>query len=184
MVSTASLRTLSFAILPSARRVKIPLKWSKVKTLMSWPSLLISRRSYARSDATGVESTSTSAKIASNMSASCLLTSCAARSSLKLYSSMILACFTSGSSGKLFAMGSTLSDVILNNGMSVSRYILLAVGRGLMYSVLPSSNALRVSSTTPSKPSAALLFTSSKAETAMSSSWATIMNASSSPMFK
>ena len=118
------------------------------------------------------------------MSASCLLTSWVARSSLNLYSSMILACFTSGSSGKSLAIGSTLSGVILNNGISVSRYILFAVGSGLMYSVLPSSSALRVSSTTPSRPRFALLLTSSSAEIAMSSSCATMMNASSSPMFK
>ena len=151
---------------------------------MSWPSLLISRKSYARSEATGVASTLTSAKMSSNISASCLLTSCVAKSSLNLYSSIILACLTSGNSGKSLAIGSILSAVILNNGISVSRYILFAVGRGLIYSVLPSSSAFLVSSTTPSKPKFALLLTSSKADTAISSSWATMMNASSSPIFK
>ena len=179
MVSIASFRTLSFAILPSAKSVNTPLKWSRVNTSMSWPSLLISRRSYARSEATGVASTLTSAKMSSNISASCLLTSCVAKSSLNLYSSIILACLTSGNSGKSLAIGSILSAVILNNGISVSRYILFAVGRGLIYSVFPSSNAFLVSSTTPSNAMLALLITSFKAFTATSSSWATMIIASS-----
>ena len=169
---TATIKSLiaSLEIFPSSRSEKTSTNLSSSKIETSIPSLLKSLKSETRTEATVVGSTLTLLNNDSKVSPSNLLTIWLAKSSLSLYSFLILSFFSSGSSGRLFLIGSTISLVIWNNGMSVSRYILFAVGSGLMYSVFPSSNAFLVSSTTPSNAMFALLMTSFNALTVTSSS--------------
>ena len=75
IIAVANFVTLSLAIFPSANNLKRSLKCWVVKILISYPSLLISLKSYARRDATGVGFTSTSLNISSKTSASNLFTS-------------------------------------------------------------------------------------------------------------
>ena len=185
-LETASIKSFkaSLEILLSSKSLNVSVSFSFVNMDTSTPSRLKSLRSETRTEATVVESTFNLAMSSSKRSARSLLTSWLERSSESLYSLMILASFSSGSSGRLFFIGSTMSSVIWNNGMSVSRYILFAVGRGLMYSVFPSSKAFLVSSTTPSNAISALLMVSFNAFTATSSSCATMMIASSGPVLR
>ena len=72
---------------------------------------------------------------------------------------------------------------MISVGMSVSTYILLAVGSGLRYSVFPLSIARRVSSGTPTSDCFALLITSFNALFALILLPDTSINASFSPRF-
>ena len=170
LTSTIKSFNASLDIFPSSRSENISTNLSSSKMETSIPSLLKSLKSETSTEATVVESSFTLLNNDSKVSPSNLLTIWFAKSSLSLYSAFILSFFSSGSSGRLFLIGSTISSVIWKNGMSVSRYILFAVGRGLIYSVFPSSNAFLVSSTTPSNAMFALLMTSFNAFTATSSS--------------
>ena len=97
-----------------------------------------------------------------------------------MYSFSIRSFLTTGNSGRFEAIFLTLSFSIISVGISVSTYILLAVGNGRKYWVFPSSCARLVSSGTPSSDCFARLIISSNALCAFVFSSATRINASSS----